>query len=366
MRRLLAAPATLELVAAALDGTGPALLPTTEPRVLAALQPGAPLESDEVAVVVPTSGSTGEPKGVLLTAGNLRASAAATADRLGGPGQWLLALPTTHVAGLQVLVRSLLAGTTPVALEGPTAVASFEAATARLTGPRRYVSLVPTQLGRLVDSPALLEYDAVLLGGAAAPPALVHRARDAGVRVVTTYGMSETSGGCVYDGVPLEGVRVDIGDDGRIALAGPVLMDAYRGRPDLTGQVLRDGWFTTSDLGRFDTEGRLEVLGRADDVIITGGENVVAGVVADAVARHPQVAAAAVLGRSDAEWGERIVAVCELEPGARLELAELRRALADELPGHALPRELVIVGQLPRDGLGKVRRDAVADLLPGR
>jgi O-succinylbenzoic acid--CoA ligase len=173
VRPLLAAPATLARVTAALDGTGPALLPTVDPRVLAALRPDEPVE-DDVAVVVPTSGSTGEPKGVLLTADALRASAQATADRLGGHGQWLLAIPTTHVGGLQVLVRSVLAGTTPVLLDG-----SFDDAAARLDGPRRYVSLVPTQLRRLLDSPALTAFDAVLLGGAAAPADLLEAARAA-------------------------------------------------------------------------------------------------------------------------------------------------------------------------------------------
>ena len=173
---MLAAPATLDNVAAALDGSGPPLLPTVDPRVLAALRPDEPLESDDVAVVVPTSGSTGDPKGVLLSAENLQASAAATAAVV-GEGQWLLALPTTHIGGLQVLVRSLRAGTSPVVLDGPTTVPAFEAATAQLTGPRRYVSLVPTQLRRLVTSPALQEYDAVLLGGAAAPAGLLAQAR---------------------------------------------------------------------------------------------------------------------------------------------------------------------------------------------
>ena len=347
---LLAAPATLGNVAAALDGSGPPLLPTTDPRVLAALRPDEPLESDDVAVVVPTSGSTGEPKGVLLTADNLRASAAATAEVL-GEGQWLLALPTTHVAGIQVLVRSLRAGTEPVVLDGPTTVASFEAATARLTDSRRYVSLVPTQLRRLIDSPALQEYEAVLLGGAAAPPALLERARAAGVRVVTTYGMSETSGGCVYDGVPLPGVRLEVGD--RIRLGGPVISRGYRLRPDLTAQVFDGDVFTTSDVGGL-VDGRLVVHGRADDVIVTGGEKVSPAAVEAALASHPAVVEAAVVGLADEEWGQRVVAVVVLR--APLTLAEAREHVAASLPRAHAPRELRVVDALPLLASGKIDR----------
>ncbi len=353
MRPLLAAPATLGLLAAALDGSGSALLPTIEPRVLAVLRPDAPLESDDIAVVVPTSGTTGEPKGALLTADNLTASARASAERLGGQGQWLLAIPATHIGGLQVLVRSLLAGTEPVVLDGPTTVEAFEAATARLTDQRRYVSLVPTQLQRLLDSPALLAYDAILLGGAAASPALLAAARDRGARVVTTYGMSETSGGCVYDGLPLSGVTVSTGD--RIRLCGPVVARGYRLRPNLTAGAFAGDCFTTADLGRLDGN-VLTVLGRADDVIVTGGEKVAPTAVEQALSNHPAVEQVAVVGVPDSQWGARVRAVAVLKPGATLTLEQVRDHVADSLPRTHAPRELVVLDALPLLASGKIDR----------
>ena len=358
MTELVAAPATLDNLAAALDGTGPALLPSTDPLILAALRPDQPLELGDIAVVVPTSGSTGEPKGVLLTAANLRASATATAEHLGGHGQWLLAIPPTHIGGLQVLVRSLLAGTEPVVLSGPTTVEAFEAATARLTGTRRYVSLVPTQLRRLVGSPALREYDAVLLGGAAAPAALLDATRSAGVRVVTTYGMSETSGGCVYDGVPLPGVGLSVGD--RIRLSGPVVARGYRLRPDLTDAVFSGGTFTTSDLGELDAGGRLVVLGRVDDVIVTGGEKVAPAAVESLLTELSAVSEVAVIGVPDPEWGSRVVAVVVLHAGAQLTLKQARDHVAGRLSRVAAPRELHVVEALPLLPSGKIDRDRLS------
>ncbi|MBS1674660.1 MAG: AMP-binding protein, partial [Actinobacteria bacterium] len=212
---------------------------------------------DGTAVVIATSGSTGMPKRVVLSAGALRASAAATAARIGS-GQWLLALSAGYVAGLQVLVRAHLAGTDPVVLAGRFTPDAFVAATARLGAGARYVSLVPAQLATLLDAAgdarvraALRSYDALLLGGQALPIPLRERAADLGARIVRTYGSSETAGGCVYDGVPLEGVRVS-SVDGELRIAGPVLADGYLGDPALSANAFTtdpDGerWYRTGD-----------------------------------------------------------------------------------------------------------------------
>jgi o-succinylbenzoate---CoA ligase len=366
-------------LAAALDGAGPALLPLptggTRGTVLRALDPGQPMESDDVAVVVPTSGSTGEPKGVMLSARALRHSAQATHDRLGGPGQWVLALPVNHVAGLTVLVRSLLARTRPevVDLYGGFSVSAFAAATARLQpGVRHYTALVPTQLRRLLDAGSALSsylssYDGVLVGGAALTTELHDRARAAGVRVVTTYGMSETCGGCVYDGEPLAGVDVEVRDDGRVTIGGPVVFAGYRLRPDLTVGALVDGRHVTQDLGRLAPDGRLEVLGRADDVIVSGGDNVPAALVERVLGGHPAVAACAVVGRPDAEWGERVVVVVQpTDATAAPTLEDLRAYARTRLEPAALPRELVVVGVLPMLASGKPDKPAVRSVVVAR
>jgi O-succinylbenzoic acid--CoA ligase len=328
----------------ALDGTGPAVLPvSTDPaeaaRVLAALRPDEPLDDDEVCLVVPTSGSTGEPKGVLLTAASLQASADAATERLGGPGRWWLNLPVTHIGGLQVLLRSLATGLEP-ALDP-----------ADLGEGRRYCSLVPTQLRRMLDDDRLATFDAVLLGGAAAPAALLAEARARGVNVVTTYGMSETSGGCVYDGVPLAGVTVELGE--RIVLQGPVVARGYRLRPDLTAEAFDGDRFTTSDLGEL-RDGRLVVLGRADDLVVTGGEKVAPAAVEAALSEHPSVVDVAVVGQPDPEWGARVVAYVVLR--APLTLEQARAHVASRVSRVAAPRELRVVDALPLLPGGKVDR----------
>ena len=339
MRRLLAGPPTLASLAAALDGTGPALLTSGEPSVVAALRPqdGVP---DDVAVVVPTSGSTGTPKGVLLSAEALLAVAHAALDRLGGPGRWLLAIPVTHVGGLQVLVRSLVAGIDPVVAPA----GSFGPASLTGSAGCRYVSLVPTQLRRLVPAD-LAGFDAALLGGAATPAAL----RAPFGNVVSTYGMSETGGGCVYDGVPLAGVEVSARD--RVRVRAPGLALGYR-----DGAPLRDpdGWFTTGDVGTL-TGGRLVVHGRADDVVVTGGEKVVPAAVEEALAAHPAVGEVVVAGLPDAEWGQRVVAWVV----GTVTLEEARAWVGERLGRAAAPREVRHLAALPLLPSGKVDRAAL-------
>lgn len=326
------------------------------------LRAGEPID-DDVAVVVSTSGTTGVPKGAMLTASALTASAEATHRRLGGPGRWLLALPAYHVAGVQVLVRSAVAGTTPVALSAGFDSAELASAVASLGSGRRYASLVAAQLDKALREPvaasALASLDAVLIGGGPMPEGVAERASAAGISVVRTYGMSETAGGCVYDGVPLDGVRVRI-DDGRVVLGGTTLAKGYRNavQPD---PFAEPGWFRTDDIGTVDDSGVLRVLGRVDDAISTGGLTVLPQLVEAALATHPAVTESAVFGVADERLGQRVVAAVVATPGcAAPTLAELRAHVASTLSSTAAPREIHLVDELPRRGIGKVDRHRLA------
>ncbi|CAA9256430.1 MAG: O-succinylbenzoic acid--CoA ligase [uncultured Blastococcus sp.] len=361
-----AAHLTTDHVRAALDGVTPlAVLPDGPPAVVAAaraaLRPEEPLEPGADLVVL-TSVSTGSGRAVLLPAAALLASAAATAARLGGPGAWLLALPVSAVAGLQVLCRSVLAGTRPETLGKGEPLST---AVARMPAGRRYTSLVPTQLRRHLDAEpdALRAFDAVLVGGAATDPALLARARELGVAVVTTYGMTETAGGCVYDGQPLDGVRVRVRDDG-IELGGPTLALGYRLDPAGTAASFADGWFRTRDAGTLDDAGRLVVTGRLDEVVISGGVNVSPSAVESVLREHPDVADAVVFGRPDPTWGQRVVAAVVPAAGARPGLDTLRGWVADRLGPAAAPRQLHLLEALPLLHTGKPNRRAVAALSP--
>jgi O-succinylbenzoic acid--CoA ligase len=394
--------ALADAVREALDG-GPAVFGL--PRLHDAALPAG------TALVVRTSGSTGTPREVALTAAALRASATATHERLGGPGRWVLTLPPTHVAGLQVVVRSVLAadGGVPAPLTAAEPGAHFTPdgfadllEPALADGVPVHASLVPTQLHRLVAAAdegaprglaALARCAAVLLGGAATPAPLLARAQAAGVRVVRTYGMSETAGGCVYDGVPLRGVRVRLAPGDVVELAGPTLAAGYVGDdaataaafrtdpagPDLAGPDAGTRWFRTSDLGAVGPDGTLAVLGRADDVVVTGGVNVapaaVEGALAEVLPGTLGVAAAepCVVGVPDDEWGSAVVAVVAtggagaapgttpplrpVDPGA---LARVRAAVADRLGAPSAPRRVYLVDALPLRGPGKVDRSGVA------
>jgi O-succinylbenzoic acid--CoA ligase len=309
----------------------------------------------------------------MLSAAALRASADATHERLGGPGQWLLALPAQHIAGVQVLLRSLAAGTEPVGVEvddGFTPEA-FIHASAAMRGGRRYTSLVPTQLARLLSHPggaeALASLDGVLVGGAATPPQLLERARQAGVTALTTYGMSETAGGCVYSGIPLFCTTVRSDDTGRIHLGGATLASGYLGRPDLTDSAFVTGtdgrrWFVTDDVGHQDDAGRWHVEGRLDDLINSGGLKVAPRVVEEAiVAALGDVADVVVVGTPDAEWGQAVSAALVLREGGRPPtVRDVREAVRGILPDHALPRRVVTLEALPVRGPGKPDRAAIA------
>ncbi len=224
-----------------------------------------------------------------------------------------------------------------------------------------FCSLVPTQLGRLLDDPveaaALSRLHTVLLGGGPIPAGLRERASAAGVRVVATYGSAETSGGCVYDGVPLDGVGLAIGADARIRLTGPMLFDGYADDPSLTTAALVDGWFLTSDAGRLDDDGRLQVLGRLDDVVVSGGVNVPGPAVAARLREHPEVREAEVLGVDDPEWGQRVVAFVVGD----LALDEARDWVGSALPRAWAPRQLVLLDGLPMLAHGKLDRLALRE-----
>lgn len=341
-----------------------------------------------------TSGSTGSPARALLRGADLRASASATHERLGGPGRWVLALPPGHIAGVQVLVRATVAGIEPLVTTGGEG-GSFDAhrladdlLAARTPGVRTYLSLVPTQVVRLVDDAAAARavaacVDAVLVGGAALPAPVAERAAEAGLPVVRTYGSTETCGGCVYDGRPLPGVEIGVTPEGRVTLTAPWVTRGWLVDGALVATRSHDGGqgarieradpapdgtarrtLVTDDLGEV-VDGRLRVVGRADDLITTGGVKVAPTLVADAVGRLPQVAECAVVGTPDEVWGHRVtlVAVARGDGSAnRPALAELRDALRETLPPAAIPRAVRWVEALPLAGPGKPDRGALRDL----
>ena len=348
-----------------LSGRDSALLPVPAgAAVPSALRVGDDID-DDVALVVTTSGTTGAPKGALLSAAALTASASATQHRLGGPGRWLLALSPHHIAGVQVLVRSLLAGTVPVELDVSTGfdITELPSAVEQLGPGRRYTSLVAAQLAKALTDPAataaLASLDAVLIGGGPASRPIMNAAAAAGISVICTYGMSETAGGCVYDGVPLGGVRLRVDPDGRIVIGGATLAKGYR-NPSDPDPFAEPGWFRTEDLGTMDDSGVLMVLGRADEAISTGGLTVLPQPVEAALATHPAVADCAVFGLDDDRLGQRVVAAVVVADGYTAPtLDALREHVAATLDATAAPRELHIVDSLPRRGIGKVDRAAL-------
>ena len=320
-----------------------------------------PTVPQPVALVVQSSGSTGRPKRVELSADALLASAAASASALGGTGHWLLALPTTYIAGLNVLVRSITAGTEAVELgDGSFTAEGFVAASARLDPQQHwFTSLVPAQLARIVESDAAASvaarFERVLLGGQAAPPALLRAAEDRGIRVTRTYGSSETSGGCVYDGSPIGTARVRI-VDGEVQLAGPMLAEGYLLDPERTDAAFLTEpgtrWYRTGDAGVLES-GVLRVTGRLDDVIISGGVKVSLGEV-EALVRT--LAPDAVVVRADDPgWGEVPVVVTT----RTLALEQVRELVGEQLGNAARPSRVIVVDDLPLLASGKPDRLAI-------
>lgn len=369
--------ALLEALPAALAGEGPALglAPSGEAeharRSREAVVAGDALVDDDVAVVVATSGSTGAPRGVLLPAASLLASAHAALDRMGGPGAWTLALPVTSVGGLQVVLRALVADVEPLVLASVGGAGPFEPAElARLTwrldpSLPAYTSLVPAQVARMLDDPAGLDalraYEAVLLGGARTPAPMLERLRAAQVAAIPTYGMTETSGGMVYDGRPLDhvGVRVLDPDEngvGRLALTGATLARGYLGDEEATRERFVDGMHVTGDLGRVRDDGVVEVIGRLDDVVQVGGVNVAVAAVEDLLLSSCDDAC--VLASDDERWGSRLTAYVVGGPSDDA----LAALVADALGRPAVPRTWVRLDAIPHLPNGKPDRDRLRSL----
>ena len=300
---------------------------------------GDPVEQGD-AVVVTTSGSTGNPKAVILTHGAVAASTAAVHSRLevGSSDAWFACLPPSHVGGLSVVMRSVVGGVRLLTAPAFTPEGYVDAAGAGAT----LVSLVPTALQR-VDAGL---FRMIVLGGSRPPT-------DRPANTVTTYGMTETGSGVVYDGIPLEGVEVDI-REGVIHLRGPMLMRGYRNGE---GAIDADGWFRTGDMGHFLPDGRLHVEGREGDLIITGGENVWPEPVEAVVATLPGVSDCCVVGIPDAEWGHAVhVFVVATDAPS---LGSVRDAVKAQLPAHCAPKAIHVVAGIPRTALGKPMRAAL-------
>ena len=353
-------PGALERVWATRDGAvvAPAESTSELPEPVEQALAGDLALPPDTALVVPTSGSTGTPRAVVLSHAALEASTAASIAALGcAPGErWALALPLRHVAGLQVLARARALGTSVHVVTDPGDPHAIAAAATH----SEHIALVPTQLVRCLDAGVdLRRFRSVLVGGGPLAPQRVDEARAAGVRLVQSYGMTETCGGCVYDGLPLDGVEIDVqhvdGDSGRIRLRGPMRATGYLGSdPDDSARFTPDGWFVTDDLGRFAPDGSLEVLGRVDAMINTGGVKVDPTVVETLLRDHPAVIDTAVLAAPDTEWGERVVAiVVPRDQTAPPTLDVLRAHVSATLPPTHAPRELVITERIVRDGLGK-------------
>jgi o-succinylbenzoate---CoA ligase len=329
---------------ALLDALRPARV--VGPDGVAGMSGAIPVEEGD-ALVMATSGTTGVAKGVVLTHAAVRASALATSARLGvdpDRHRWLCCLPLNHVGGMSVVCRALVTGTPLDVLPGfdPSAVEGR-------CGPEVFVSLVPTALARL----GAARFHTVVLGGSAPPTGV-------GPNVVSTYGLTETGSGVVYDGRPLAGVEVRLGPDSQILVRGPMLLRAYR---DGTVPLDPDGWLPTGDAGSWDAGGRLVVSGRLTELIVSGGENIWPAPVEAVLRAHPGVSDVAVAGRPHPEWGEEVVAwVIPADPDRPPTLDALRALVRDTLAGYAAPRRLILVDRFPRTSIGKVQRALLPDV----
>ena len=358
----------LEALTAALHHNGPAVLvrDARASRMVAAGEEPLSEAPDGTALLIQTSGTSGKPKTVALSSAALHASAVSAHERLGGPGQWLLALPLTYIAGMSVLVRSIESGTTPVFMPGgPFDARTFLQSVKDMTGTRRYTALVPVQLARVLDeadddseaAQTLRTLDAVLIGGQALEAELRERAAKLEVNIVTTYGSSETSGGCVYDGVPLTGVTVEIDESsGEILISAPQLATEYLGDDKRTEDTFqkRNGklWYRTGDTGTLEN-GLLTVLGRLDRVITSGGLKVDLDAVETVVREIAGCSQAVVIHIPDSEWGVRPAVVI---PGTAPN-ADLQATVYDEIVAVlgrvAAPKVVCFIDEVPRLSSGK-------------
>ncbi len=307
------------------------------------LPDGDPVEPGD-ALVIATSGTSGTPKGVVLTHAALAASAAATSKRLdiSSDDHWLACLPLAHVGGLSVVIRALLTGTRL------TVHAGFDAAAVQDAG-ATLVSLVGAALRRI--DPSL--FRVIVLGGSRPPP-------DRPANSVTTYGMTETGSGVVYDGIPLDGVEVRIDVESEISLRCPMMLRCYR---DGTDPRTPDGWYPTGDLGRWLPDGRLHVDGRRGDVIVTGGEKVWPDAVERALAGYVGISDLAVAGVPDERWGQAVTAFVVSDAPTAVTLERLRATVKETMPAYAAPQRMEIVDVIPRTSLGKPQRSLLVAAL---
>jgi O-succinylbenzoic acid--CoA ligase len=377
------------VIGPALDGTGPAIAPMADSpefivkQTLEALRPNDPkfpLESNDIAIVSATSGSTGTPKGVLLSRQALEASATAFGNRFGINNRWVVSMPAHRIAGIMVLVRSWFHNS-PFEIDPSVGgartfeSAAFAATTLRAVresaadGRALMVSLVPTQIARLLESgsvgiEALQSYDLVLSGATATPQPMLNKMRELGIKVSVSYGMTETCGGCVFDGRPLDDVKVSLGtkDDvepGRVTISGPVTASGYRLRPDLDAVSFISGQVQTHDVGKLDSSGLLHILGRLDDVVTVGGVNVALSAVESLIRHHPAIEDVAVIDLQDELWGSipiaYVVTRYHVADTSNL-ISEIQSTIRDQISRAAVPRTVQFVASLPMLDSGKIDR----------